>query len=72
MGKLTVLGLALGLLAVSTAWGQDEPTHRVHSRPPYSGPKKGGKSVKAHRLPLHQGQKPGQAQKGKSDHILVR
>ena len=72
MGKWKFLGLALGLLAVSTAWGQEEPKPRVHSRPPYSGPKKGSKAGKAHPLPLHQGQKPGLGQKGKSDHILVR
>ena len=72
MRKMTALVLALGLLTLSTAWAQDEPTHRTHSRPPYSGPKKGGKSVKAHPLPMRRGQKPGQAPKTKSDHIQVR
>ena len=74
--KILLIPAALFFLAVPFAFAQDAsvtPPHRKHSRPPYSGPRKSGKSAPApHRPKSSKNNGSVPILKPSSDHVIVR
>jgi hypothetical protein len=56
-------------LMVTAGWGQDVPK-RTHTRPPYSGPRKGQGQIHAKDRKTHKAPK-GHLPQPKSDHVLA-
>jgi len=77
MKKFMTIAMACAFLAASGGWAQTAQNTRKHTRPPYSGPRKGGKGLKKPPLLGPSSHKKGKTgtqpnQKPKLDHIIVR